>query len=330
VALEEYGYTITEKKADEEWSATEYKILHAGSGGGTFARENSQATVVYLVEYYYFEQFLDVVMGKTVLGEDGLLSRSATDPEFDTSQGSLPEAHPYCANYYAASAEVVPMGQSTQEWYGPLWSKAAVTVVFRPTTYNVVSDDDYTLDTEVGRFVTKTNEGSADFQTAQGQFRFVTDPQHRPLEIQPGIVIANQKMMYTWHQVPVYVDPTTGLPDLGQIPNIETVIPLVGTVNEVEFDGYPPGTVLFSGYTPRLIQPQAANDGSYYWDITYMFGYRNYGESDTPVVTGEHIGWNYAYDPTRHLWDLYTDDGFLDGKTLYKYADINPLFTVTW
>lgn len=331
MSLIEYGYTVTNTDPNQAWDATEYQIMARTSGGGTFARDNSQATMVYLVEYETVEQFIDVVLGKTVKSSTpGFLSRSATAPEFDTSQGSLPEPHPYWSNFWAATADVVTTGQADQEWWGPTWTKAIVTVVFRPVTYNVISDEDYLSTTEIDRFVTKVNEGSADFQTAQGQFRFVTDPKNRPLEIQPGIVIANQKLVYTWHQVPVYFDPLLNLPDLGQIPNISTVIPLLGTVNSVAFDGYEPGTIVFNSYTGKLVLPQAATENNFYWDIQYSFGYRDYGVSTTPMVTGEHIGWNYAYDPLRHLWDLYTNDGTTGGATMYRYSDLNPLFSVTW
>ncbi|AWM39777.1 hypothetical protein GobsT_18610 [Gemmata obscuriglobus] len=330
MSLAEYGYTLTTKDSNAEWDATDYKIIASGSGGGTFAPGNSQATIVYLVEYYYVERFLDVVLGKTVNPGTGLLRRSASAPEFDSLQGSTPEEHPYFYNFFAASAEVVPMGKPSEDVDGsPLWAKALVTVVFRPNNYLIVPDGEYTSTTEINRFVVKTQEGNADFQTSQGQFRFVTDPEHRPLEIQPAIVIANQRLTYIWKQVPVKVD-VDGRPDLGKIPNLGTVLPLEGTINETVFDGYEPGTVLFSAYTPTLVMPQAATANNYYWEIAYALSVRDYGVSFTPVVPGEHVGWNYAYDPTRNQWDLYTDTGLVDGRPMYKYGELNDLFAVTW
>jgi hypothetical protein len=326
--LSEFGYEITDKGNDEAWDPTDYKILYENSGDCTFGRESSQATVAYMVEYFDVGQFIDVVLGKTVL-DGGGLRRSAASPDFDGSQGSLPEPHPWVENLYAATASVAPSGRVIQVGGRPVYQKARVTVSFRPVDYNVISDADYDADTEVDRFVSKVPEGSAEFQTSQGLFRFVTDPQKRPLDIQPGFVVAAQRFVYTWHQIPVATR-DDGQPDLGRVPNIDTILPLVGAINSLEFDGFAPGTVLFSSFSPKLVLPQLAGPDSYYWDISYTLGVRDYGASPTPVLPGESIGWNYAYDPTRHIWDLYTDTGTTGGKTMYSYSNLNVLFTVTW
>jgi hypothetical protein len=328
MALQEYGYTITTKDNNVAWNPTEYKILAGNSGSAAFGRESSQGTVTYSCEYFFVGQFLDVVLGKTVKGAGGYLKRSASSPNFDGSEGSTPEAHPWVDNLYAQSASIEPVGRFLQQGDRPVYEKAKVTVAFRPVDFNVIPDASYAGTTEVGRYVTKMPSGSAEFQTSQGQFKFVTDPQRRPLDIQPGFVVPAQQFVYTWRQIPVAVR-SDGQPELGRLPNLSTIQPLVGTVNQVAFDGYPPGTVLYSSFTPTLVLPQLAG-GGYYWDIAYTLGIRDYGVSTTPVVTDEHVGWNYAYDPTRHLWDLYTDTGLALGRTMYRYASLDDLFRVTW
>ncbi len=330
MALEEYGYFITDKPAEDEWDANEYKILHDGSGGGTFARDNSQGNIVYICEYYYFEKFLDVILGKTVNSGTGL-SRSASTPDFDTSQGSLPEAHPYLSNYFAASASSEAKGISSQDpIVGPLWKKAVINVMFRPTTYNILGDD--AISTELDRFVSRIPEASAEFQTSLGIFAWCgkSTPEGKPwaLDVQPAFVVPSTRWVYTWHQIPVATR-SDGSPDLGNPPNIDTVTPLIGSINSDPFDDlYGKGSVLFSSWSPKLVMPSAATTHNYYWDIQYNFGVRDMGSS--PYADSERAGWNFAFDPLRGIWDKYAILGNPTGFTMYPYADLNTLFEVTW
>jgi hypothetical protein len=331
MSLQEYGWRITDKKASETWSQGEYQILSEGSGTGTFAKDNSQAALTYLCEYYNVEQFLDCVLGKTVK-VGSALRRSASAPNWDEANGSLPEAHPYFDNFYAATAELDTRGTSQQMPYGPLWKKAHITVYFRPPPFNVLADTATLTNGEVDRFVSSVNEGQAEFQTTLGYFAFVnnSDPQdRRVLDIPPAFVIVAERYQYTWHQIPA-ADRADGQPDLKKVPNRTTIQGLVGKLNSVAFDGFAPGTVLFSGYTPKLTMPQVTTAGNYYYDITYTLGVRDYGTTTTPLVTDEKAGWNYAYDPTQQKWRLYTNTGTTAGKPMYEYADLNSLFSVTW
>ncbi len=171
-------------------------------------------------------------------------------------------------------------------------------------------------------------EGQTDFLTTPGYFYFVSSG--KPLDTQPGFTVGSLKFTYTWHQIPVVLR-ADGKPDLGRPPNITTVQPLVGTVNSVAFDGYAPGTVLFVNWSAKLVLPSTATSNNYYWDINYILAVRDYGVSSTPKVTGEHQGWNYAYDPYAAAWGLYTQtQGSSGGNTLYKYSDLTSLFTVGW
>ena len=86
----------------------------------------------------------------------------------------------------------------------------------------------------------------------------------------------------------------------------------------------------FSDQVMVTVMPSAATENNYYWDIGYILGVRDYGTSTTPAVAGEHIGWNYAYDPKKQAWRLYTDDGLTTGKPQYAYADLKELFEVSW
>lgn len=325
--LSEYGYKITDKNASDStpWESNEYKILWKDSGTGTISRDASQGTFVYLVEDKYLSRFLDVVLGKTVK-VGSALRRSAASAVFDGTQGSLPEPHPDWDNFYAASASIERMGVPDQKDSGTVWKKAKVTVVFKPLDYNVIGDG--IVADEFSRFVTKEAEGQADFQTSSAtQFRFVTDPNHRLLQFTPGMIVPAARFTYTWRQIPVALR-TDGYPNLTVIPNYFTVQGLVGKVNSVAFDGFPPGTLLFSNWKQKLVLPQVANQGSYYWDIQYQFGARDYGTSS--VEGGYNIGWNYVWDVTNARWDLVTDNGTSGGKKLYGYADLSPLFAIGW
>ena len=90
MGLVELGWTFTDKPTTETWNNYEYKVLHDGSGKGTLARESSQVTTSYIVEYNWLPPFVDALLGKTIKSGGSLL-RSA--PE-----GSLPEEHPYFEN----------------------------------------------------------------------------------------------------------------------------------------------------------------------------------------------------------------------------------------
>jgi hypothetical protein len=325
--LSEYNYEITTTDVNKSWNPTDYKILNDGNGTGTFAKDSSQATVVYMVEYDYVEQFLDVILGKTVPGEDGLLQRSASSPDFDEANGSLPEPHPRYYNFFAASADIKPAGppSNNAENTAAIWPKAIVTVVFRPVNYNIISDDDYEGDTEIGRYVSKLTESSADLQTINGFFYFVgLGSPAIPLDFNPSIVVASTKVTYTWYQVPT-ATLSSGFPNITDPPNLSTITGLLGSINSVAIDSYAPGTVLFSTWSCKLIMPQTADLDSYYWDITYVFSVRDYGVSSTPLVTGEHIGWNYAYYGTSG-WTVYTRDGTTSTASQYTYQDLNTLF----
>ena len=351
MSLAEYKYVITDKHGDIPWEANEYKIVHENSGGGTFSTNGSQATVSYIFEYDYVFQALEVLLGKTVKF-GSTLRRSAHNAFYCPTNGSMPDNHPYFFNYWASSATLNPYGTSSnaEDQYGvyPKWNKAVVNVVYKPLDYNVI-EDDIPVTYEYQRFTSVKPEGTAEFQTSQGLFYFLGDNPSSssisssssgssgslpiaPLNIQPGQIIPATKLTYTWHQIPCAILPN-GYPDLKAPPNFSNMFSLVGKVNSVTFDNYPPGTVLFAApATPRLIPPASAQYNAYYWEIDMTFGVRNYGVSPTPYVTGEYIGWNYAYSPiiTDKRWRLYTSNGSLTGDTMYQYGDLNNLFAVTW
>ncbi len=327
----EYGYVITSKSPSIAWNANEYRILDKESGGGTFAKDNSQATISYLCEYAHFEQFIDVVLGKTVKSGSSL-KRSAASPTFGPTNGSMPQEHDYLYNFFAASATVDTEGTSIQAFGGPVWSKAIVNVVFRPPSYPVMSDYYFSISAgnESVRFTTKVSEYSAEFQSTLGQFVWQgkTTPEGNPwpLDIQPGFIVPSTRWIYTWHQIPASTVSYAGktFPILGRPPMYSTVVPLLGSINNANFDGFNIGTCLFSGWAPRLILPSAATDGNYYWDVAYQFTIRDYGSSS---YGGEYKGWNFAYDPILARWDRYNTT---TGQTMYPYSDLNTLFNVSW
>lgn len=332
--LSEYGYVYTDKKISEPWEENEYRYHLEDYGKGTFGRDSGQAAITYQVEYQFLDRFLDVVLGKTVRLGPGQLSRSNTSGDFDSINGSLPEEHPNFPGRFAATAEVSvpPKAVTTTDLFGkenPQYDKAFITVVFRPVDYNVIGDD--IVDTEDLRFCSVKRESSIEFQTAMGAFYFVQavgdDGKHRALDLTPGFTVATTKYNWVWRQIPV-VERSDGYPDLVNPPNADLLVSLAGSVNSQTFAGKEPGTMLYVGAVPTLINPQTATANQYYWDIAFQFSERDYGVSPVPFVTGEHMGWNYAFDPLNKRWDLYTTDGTTTGGTMYKYADLNDLFVI--
>ena len=304
--LSDYGYALTDKKPHEAWAGTDYLILHDDSGTGTFARDNSQATLSYLCEYNFVDRFVVAVLGKTT-ASGGTLARV------------LPEPHPYFDNFYAASCDVAPVGQSANYPAGPVWRKAKVTVAYRPATYLIAADG--VAAAEYGRFTSVTTEANVEMlTTGLGTMQLVNPA--RPLPDNPPSFATNSvRKSYTWHSVPAYSSDFT-------TPVMEaTVLSLAGTTNSLAFDGYAPGTCLFLGFSPRQVLPNVATSGSYYWDVTYLFSIRDNG--DSPVVSGERLGWDYIYDPLRSGgpgFNLVTTTGTVSGQRLYRRADHNLLF----
>lgn len=335
MSLFEYNYQITDKSADDVWEPTEYKVMHFGSGTATFGKDSSQATITYMVEYSAVERFIDTVLGKTVLGGETGLTRSALTTDFDSANGSLPEEHPYFYNFYAASAEVTPVGTSEQTDFGPTWNKARVAVVFRPPPYVVATDAAVSaLDIpELGRFVSTTTEASTEFLTSANYFRFVSvppDANPKLLDSTQGQLVSLIKYSVTWHQIPTAAGGVG--PDLTNPPNIDAIRACYGRLNDETTDtflGYGPGCVLLLSAAWKLVLPQTALQSNYYWDITYTFGIRDFGDSD--VEDGYRRGWNYVYDATStadNKWRLVSTDGTVDGGLIYQYTDLTQLFTL--
>ncbi|OWK46629.1 hypothetical protein FRUB_00328 [Fimbriiglobus ruber] len=206
-------------------------------------------------------------------------------------------------------------------------------MVFRPPLFNVIPDDEYDDDTEINRFTIKTTDGSSDLISIPGVFKFCasTGDFKQPLDISPAKTVQNGHVSYTWLQVPVAIR-GDGYPDLGKVPNFDTIQGLLGSLNQFTLDEYAPGTLLFATWSSKLTLPQTATSNSYYWDITYNFSVRDYGESpyagSSGIPAGEHIGWNYAWSGYTGSWDLYSTTGDPSGGTMYNYADFGPLFQV--
>lgn len=328
MSLEEYNYVETTKRADEEWDATEYKILHKNSGGGTFAPGSSQAIQTYICEYFHVERFIDTVLGKTVTGGATGIVRSAATPDFDPANGSLPQEHPFFYNFYANSAEVVPLGKSDNNVVveGPVWNKAMVTVVFRPPPYMVLADDETSGDIpEMSRFTSVTVEPSVESLSSANFFYFVQTG--NLLDSTQGKLVNLTKYNVTWHQIPI----TPG--DFINPPNINSIKDCWGKVNDADFMEYGAGTVLLMSASWKLVMPQTASQNNYYWDITFVFGVRDQGDSEVPGVDiGTRIGWNYVFDASNPAgtggWDLVTTDGLVTGGKLYQEEDFSALFTI--
>lgn len=334
MALEEQGFVVTTKAAYEPWAVNEYRILGKGhgSGFGTFMPDGSQATITYICEFNYYREFLVAVLGFTARGGTGgdTLFRSYPD-------GSLPERHPHTFNFYAVSAEVEPLGADdevnnpTEDINNlPIWSKAAVKVVFRAPSYAVLEDDaGYTYEYE--RFTTVDTEVQSDYLTiSQTQMTLVSDGVTQ-LEQGYGITVPCIRQKWTWHQLPAL---ETGYgPDLVTPPMLNTCKRLLGKVNSTTFNGNRPGSVLFTSVEVKRVLPGTNTPNGYFWDLTYHLAIKDQTGLSNPYTPGDAVGWQFIYNPlcpTLNGWDLPTSDGTASGRKLYETGDLHDLFVADY
>lgn len=108
----------------------------------------------------------------------------------------------------------------------------------------------------------------------------------------------------TWHQV---VNPPWG-----------AIRELQGTVNQLEFLGCPPGTVLFEGAEANKLYRAGLEAGpsAFCWQIHYLFRERNVKHA------GQVFGWNHFYRDDPPGWVELTNGA----AGVYDLADFAPLF----
>jgi hypothetical protein len=167
------------------------------------------------------------------------------------------------------------------------------------------------------RYVTKIVEDATRTVTMRkGFLRFVgsVDP------IPEGIPFTQfrSNITYIWHQIPI-----------AAIPNI-AIATCSGKVNNLIFDGYQPGTLLFTGYRFR---PWQGPIGDRLVDIEYRFIYMPNFFITPATKAPTYAGWNSIPNVVAGMF-VYTQfsaDGTYDpignpGAIVFKPADLTTLF----
>lgn len=258
-----------------------------------------------------------------------------------------PMAHPYFRWMYASSISNVrgiglkrdSNGQdSRMEWvntdgdksyqkvpsYFGAYDKYEVTVVFTPMPYYIFGDDLITTSTltyakdngnlsnvpgvtnEYSRYVSYKTSVAAEYVTIKaGNFEFISEDNSVNKKPFPGFsgktLLPKTVLNLTWHQVPYnFIFPTQ--------PQCENIYNGLGRVNQIEFLGFGPGELLFTGieskeYTRNFfggnfntLNPLQAGWGLtdfLYADITFKLLYVGF-ETNYPYERSSYNG-SYVY-----------------------------------
>lgn len=115
---------------------------------------------------------------------------------------------------------------------------------------------------ELGRYVFPLRKSAAEALTVPGAAYKFTDNKVVPGG-QQTITQYSSELHYTWIQVP-------------QV-NAAKLDSFLNCVNKTQFDGFPPGTLLFMGYDPG--KPYVGVSGDFFYDVDLMMQYRPQGHN---------------------------------------------------
>ncbi|HJT24928.1 MAG TPA: hypothetical protein VJ873_10140 [bacterium] len=316
-------------------SLDDYTYLeYRESGKESYTPGNSNVTRVFLVNWDQRGEFLDALLGFSYLDTDGTTIHRIT-----------PDPHPEIDNFYAEEATVEGKGVLGQSDSGSIsWTVAVVTANYRPVDYAILEDSE--VDSELDRYVSHTFGFTSDILTVTGGLKFETSG--TIIQSPPGILAGLTQLEMTWHEVPA----KSGKQAPFTVPNIRAIQSCLGKVNSAPFDvnsytdsdgnkGYPAGTVLFSGVSPKLVCPKLSDyvyglGAQYQWEITFNFLVKNQGTwlVDNTTAIGHNFLFDLAY-PGGGQWDRVvavafdgSGDPISTGRTLYQATDLNALFQI--
>ena len=159
-----------------------------------------------------------------------------------------------------------------------------------------------------GTLLTYSADLGAEYVTVPGRvwnWDAAPDDPRVPDDVNPGLLIPQGTYQLTWHRV--------------ALPPWEAIRQLRGKVNQAEFVGAPPGTVLFLGARASREFQFVENGG--FWRIEYAFL-----ENTKELSSGEQAGWNHFYKESAvdgEHWVAIEDQ---DGNPPYRAGDLNALF----
>ncbi len=255
-----------------------FKQLHEQTTEGG-DRNGVTASVTYLVEWADRWQFYREMMGKTVsygLGSGMQYTRY------------VPATYPDNTRLLASSFRMTPVGKSSVQGFVGTYPYAVVTVDFATPDYQTSGED---------VFRTERMSFSADIlQLPEGSYVF---PDGTPVPQTLGVVMPTIELAITTHKFPTFP--------------LVYVLNTIGTVNQFEWYGAAPGTMLFLGCDTNR---QSTILGSPQWQIDWKFQYRQveWNKLKHPVLpTFEYV----FQKPNPQLGN--------DPSPIYSYSDFNNL-----
>lgn len=317
-------------------------------GGGT---EHTTQCTCDFSDYWQFAKDLihDISEGATM--EVLTISESGAAKPITTTRialnRSLSQAHPKEPHVYASDVQLLSgagrIDTDAQSppyvrfWDGPSANDGAAlsSVVWRNLPYAIALDSvcNVASSSELHRYVTRSGGGESQSLPIQGTGfktwpRSLTDGKVR-LEALPK-QFGSQHWTYTWRMVP-------------RVPR--AAFTMMGCVNETAFDNTPRGNAFHRGaagigtvhYTTfEQSDPYQTRSGVWVVDITYHFRHRGLRDySDASWGTGDFIGWNHVWCPSRARWERVSKGDTAPstfygvtpvGQSIYGYAELHNLF----
>lgn len=324
------NWTLT-TRTDKTLNSYEYSELQSG-GDEAWSKDNSQLNRKFRIRWDQRDLFVADLLGQNLLNGSNDINRRT------------PDQHPTYGNFFAVDARVRPEGTgvsapSTNGTAADIEVKhnfGIVEAVYRQLPYVLK------VDTEV------LEDGVYREYNRYTSFNYSFESQYVQLTCTPEVGAEGAKTIFrkkitklvsameikaTWHRVPGANSNTL------RCPVEDRVAVLQGKINEVEFLGFPRGSVLFLGMEPKMGFATVDTNPTYEgtpmteWDITYTFKVRRGCNSapsyctdclDTTVTPNEAYGWNYTL--TCNGWQRVS---FVNSTlTNYEYGDLRELFLI--
>ena len=188
------------------------------------------------------------------------------------------------------------------------WVEYIATYAIYP--YTILADDELgSSGSELSRYIRITNR-SVPRERRLPTFGYETC-EATPTKIpEVGFIpFVELELTYTQFEVPLDLVPNTAIANVGS------------HINEAEFEGYAPETVLFRGIAAP-IEPYPGPSGELYTNLTYLFSYLPHGWNFIPMYVDEttnQIVW-------KRIRMTGSAAGTGEGRPLYPAADFDQLF----
>ncbi|VTT98870.1 unnamed protein product [Gemmataceae bacterium] len=318
------------------WNVREKGTRDGSSPSESLLVDASSATRVFEVDWENRHQFVKLMLGDVALWDDGGTTKLSR---------LLPRKHPVLTDLIATRAPRI----TGHKWVANeipglddeyefdvagtqmnVFEKAIVEIQYEHAPFTRLEDDEV-AESEVERFVSLDDtQPSAEFLQLPGAvLAYIretgTDPPHNlAIPFNTAIVVPQEVRRVTWHDIPeeVWV-PGSALWD--RVYGAEGAPSYLGSINSVEFLGFPTGTLLFSAVQPRRLK--SPTGVGFRWSLTYEFTFRPSGHNWAYYWdrTGANSGW-YFIGPKGGAF--HYADTVPDNYSLYAARDFHDLFKV--